>query len=78
MYRPSYLLGEVVDELPIDEHVDSVIDDLSALFTHLILLRLLDLSHLVFFSFFDSKNRLFVIVCAISSGMLYPSISLSD
>jgi hypothetical protein len=41
-----YLLWEVVDELPVDEAVDAVAEDLLALGTHLVALRLLDLRHL--------------------------------
>lgn len=69
MFRPSYLLGKIVDELPVDEDVDSVVNDLLALFTHLVLLCLLDLSHLVIFFlfiFFSKKNSLFSIVGVIS------------
>jgi len=40
------LLGEVVDELAVDEAVDAVVDDLHALLAHLLLLRGLDLCHL--------------------------------
>lgn len=45
----SDLLGEVVDQLAVDEHVDAVVDDLLALRSHLILLRLLDLRHLRYY-----------------------------
>jgi len=39
------LLGQVVDELAIDEARDAVVDDLLALFAHACLLSLLDLAH---------------------------------
>lgn len=42
----SHLLGEVVDQLAVDEDVDTVVDDLLALAAHLVLLRLLNLRHL--------------------------------
>lgn len=40
------LLGEVVNELAIDEAVDAVVDDVLALLAHLVLLRRLHLGHL--------------------------------
>mmetsp|Transcript_31670 Transcript_31670/g.71199 ORF Transcript_31670/g.71199 Transcript_31670/m.71199 type:complete len:335 (+) Transcript_31670:910-1914(+) len=40
------LFGEVVDELPVDETVDAVADDLAHLGAHLVPLGLLDLRHL--------------------------------
>lgn len=42
-----YLLGEVIDELSIDEDVDPVVDDLLAFPPHLVFLRLFNLCHLV-------------------------------
>jgi hypothetical protein len=40
------LLGEVVDELPVNEAIDAVVDDLLALLAHLVLLSSLNLTNL--------------------------------
>jgi hypothetical protein len=40
------LLGEVVDELAVDKHVDAVPNNRLALLPHLLLLRSLDVRHL--------------------------------
>lgn len=51
------LLGQVVDELTIDEDVDAVLDDLLALFKHALLLCLFDFYHLVHASGLDLTTK---------------------
>lgn len=45
--KSTYLLGEVVDQLPVDEDVDTMLHNLLALLQHALLLSLLDFHNLI-------------------------------